>query len=81
MLIFFEQLEVDYASISDLSEENNASETTVASIDGNDKSKSVDEETRKKFEKDNNTVREYLLNHMSNPLFDLFVTFKSAKII
>jgi len=41
----------------------------------------VDEEIRKKFDKDNKTVRGHLLNHMSNPLFDLFVTFKFAKII
>ncbi|XP_059310099.1 uncharacterized protein LOC132061272 [Lycium ferocissimum] len=31
------------------------------------------------FEKDNKTVRGHLLNHMTNPLFDLFVTNKSAK--
>jgi len=35
----------------------------------------------KKFEKDNKMVRGHLLNHMTNPLFDLFVTFKSARII
>ena len=35
----------------------------------------------KKFEKDNKMVRGHPLNHMTNPLFHLFVIFKSAKII
>jgi len=35
----------------------------------------------KKFEKDNKTSRGHLLNHMTNSLFNLFITFKSAKII
>ncbi|KAH0709267.1 hypothetical protein KY284_010694 [Solanum tuberosum] len=34
-----------------------------------------------KFEKDNRTMTGHLLNHMTNPLFDLFVTYKSAKEI
>jgi len=58
-------------------------EAIVASADGaiKDKSKIVDEKTRKKFEKDNNMVMGHLLNYILKPLFDLFVTFKSAKII
>ena len=35
----------------------------------------------KKLEKDNKLAQSYLLNNMSNPLFDLFVNFKSTKII
>ena len=68
--------------IFDLTEENDTSETTVAYADGAVKeSITVDEETRKKFEKDNKIVRRHLLNYMSNSLFNLFITFKSAKII
>jgi len=80
-LLIFLKLELDYVLFSDLTEENNTFETTIASSDGTNKSKIVDEETRKNFDKDNKTVKRHLLNHMSNPLFDLFVTFKSVKII
>ena len=68
---------------SNLSKESNNFETTVTSDDGTVKGKSntTDVETMKKFEKDNKTVRGHLLNHMTNPLFDLFVIFKFAKII
>ncbi|KAH0765675.1 hypothetical protein KY285_001546 [Solanum tuberosum] len=41
----------------------------------------VDDIAKKKFEKDNRTVRGHLLNPMTNPLFDLFVTYKSSKEI
>ena len=83
LLIFFKQLEVDYVLLFDLTEENNTSEITIASCDGivKDESKTVDEETKKKLVKDNKMVKRHLLNHMTNLLFDLFVTFKSAKII
>jgi len=43
--------------------------------------KPIDNKIRRKFEKDNKTVRGLLLNHMSNLLFNFFVTFKFAKII
>ncbi|XP_070054127.1 uncharacterized protein [Nicotiana tomentosiformis] len=41
----------------------------------------ADDDAKKKFEKDNKIVRENLLNHMTNPLFDLFINYKSAKVI
>ena len=41
----------------------------------------VDDVVKRKFEKDNRTMRGHLLNHMTNPLFDLFVTHKFAKEI
>ena len=68
---------------SDLTKENNTFETTIACGNGSIKDKSViiDEETIKKFMKDNKIVSGHLLNHMTNPLFNLFVTFKFAKII
>ncbi|XP_060190419.1 uncharacterized protein LOC132619578 [Lycium barbarum] len=40
-----------------------------------------DDASKKRFEMDNKTVKGHLLNHMTNPLFDLFVTNKSAKEI
>ena len=39
----------------------------------------VDDVVKKKFEKDNKIVRGNLLNHMTNPLFDLFLNYKYAK--
>jgi len=56
LLIFFEQLEVDYVLLFDLVEENNTSKTIVASGDGIDNSKLIDDETSRKFEKDNKTA-------------------------
>ena len=48
LLIIFEQLEVDYMLFSYVIGENKPSEITIASGDRIDKSKTVDEETRKK---------------------------------
>ena len=50
---------MDHIVFFDLLEENNASETSAASIDGavKDKSKITDEATFKKFEKDKKMVR------------------------
>jgi len=68
---------------SDLTIDNNVFETfTVAAVGiDKDKSKSTDEATLKKLKKDNKTAKGHLLNHMTNPLFYLFVTFKYAKNI
>ncbi|XP_070046393.1 uncharacterized protein LOC142169572 [Nicotiana tabacum] len=75
LLIFFEQLEVDYVlfnkSPADVVDDNSNTVTTVI----------VDDTAKKKFEKDNKTVQGHLLNHMTNPLFDLFINYKSAKVI
>ena len=62
-----------------LPKENNASETPNGTV--KDKSKTTNEATLKKFEKDNKMFKGYLLRHMTNPLLDLFVTFKYVKII
>nr|XP_033511997.1 uncharacterized protein LOC117276747 [Nicotiana tomentosiformis]XP_033511998.1 uncharacterized protein LOC117276747 [Nicotiana tomentosiformis] len=75
LLIFFEQLEVDYVLFNDppadiVAESSNTANTVVA-----------DDAAKKKFEKDNKTVRGHLLNHMTNSLFDLFINYKSAKVI
>jgi len=53
LLIFFEKLEVGYVLFSYLTEENNTSETTVVSGEETDKPKTIDDEIRKRFKKDN----------------------------
>ncbi|KAA0041580.1 ty1-copia retrotransposon protein [Cucumis melo var. makuwa] len=92
LLIFFEQLEVDYVLTTDLPssdpptttstysnpESSTGSPTTVAVADQVKKDQVIDPE---KYAKDNKTVRGHLLNHMSEPMFDLFVVQKSAKDI
>ncbi|XP_019230055.1 PREDICTED: uncharacterized protein LOC109211017 [Nicotiana attenuata] len=75
LLIFFEQLEVHYVLFNDppadiVADSSNTPNIVVA-----------DDVAKKKFEKDNKTVGGHLLNHMTNPLVDLFINFKSAKII
>jgi len=69
--------------LSNLVEENHISVTTAASADGTDqdKTKSTNKVTMRKFTKDKKMVRRHLLNHMNNPLFHLFVIFKFSKII
>ena len=68
---------------SDLPEEKNASKASTTPSDGTvkGKTKPADEATLKQLEEDNKTIRGHLLNHMSNTLFNLFVTSKYAKII
>jgi len=75
LLIFFEQLEVDYVLFNEPS--MNGSNTTIDSSNV----MVVDDVSKMKFEKDNRTMTGHLLNHMTNPLFDLFVTYKSTKEI
>ncbi|XP_060210766.1 uncharacterized protein LOC132637736 [Lycium barbarum] len=82
LLIFSEQLEVDYVLFNEpptfgSNTVVDVANTTIGSIT----TMVVDNATKKKFEKDNKTIRGHLLNHMTNPLFDLFVTYKSAKEI
>ena len=83
MLLYFEQLEIDYVLITDLPNDSNTSTNTEPSAPAVPKTPSIplDDATKRKFEKDNKLARSYLLNNMSNPLFDLFVNFKSAKTI
>ncbi|XP_075103853.1 uncharacterized protein LOC142178411 [Nicotiana tabacum] len=75
LLIFFEQLEVDYVLFNDLPADIVAESSNTANI------VVADDAAKKKFKKDNKTVRGHLLNHMTNPLFDLFINYKSAKVI
>ena len=77
LLLCFEQLEIDYVLTTDLPDESNTvtdSEPVTPTI-LKTPSVPLDEATKKKFERDNKLARSYLLNNMSNPLFDLFVSF------
>ena len=86
LLLCFEQLETGYVLTIDLLDD---SKTTTDTDNAKPSTPTVpktpsippDDATKKKLEKDNKLARSYSLNNMSNPLFDLFVTFKSAKII
>ena len=87
LLLCFEQLKIDYILSSKHLDEDNTSQftDTESSLSTPTAPKMpvipLDESAKKKMEKDNKLARSYLLNNMSNPLFDLFVNFKSAKII
>ncbi|KAK9675815.1 hypothetical protein RND81_11G033200 [Saponaria officinalis] len=83
LLMFFEQLEIDYVLFSD--PPASVIETHVTStVQETPHVKSVvksNEEAVRKFDKDNKTVRCQLLSNMTDTLFDLFMVHKSAKII
>ena len=80
LLMFFEQLDIDYVLFNeapnpcDTTTDDEATPPVTSSVKSN-------EETIKKFDKDNKTARFHMLNHMSNTLFDLFMIHKSAKVI
>ncbi|XP_070010524.1 uncharacterized protein [Nicotiana sylvestris] len=75
LLIFFEQLEVDYVLFNNPPADIVANSSNAANI------VVADDVANKKFEKNNKTVRRHLFNHMTNLLFDLFINYKSAKVI
>nr|XP_033508327.1 uncharacterized protein LOC117273298 [Nicotiana tomentosiformis] len=75
LLIFFEQFVVDYVLFTKPPANVVADSSNVATI------VVADDAAKKKFEKDNKTVRGHMLNHMTNPLFDLFINYKYAKVI
>ena len=83
LLLCFEQLKIDYVLTIDLPDEGNTITNCEPGTPTVPKTPSIplDEVTKKKFEKDNKLARSYLLNIMSNPLFDRFVNFKFAKVI
>ncbi|KAK9677396.1 hypothetical protein RND81_11G140500 [Saponaria officinalis] len=80
LLMFFEQLEIDYVLFNDplfpvteyATVEKTPSVLAVAKSN---------EEAVKKFDKDNKTARCHLLNNMNDTLFDLFMVHKSARTI
>ncbi|KAL0350118.1 UNVERIFIED_CONTAM: hypothetical protein Sradi_4161000 [Sesamum radiatum] len=85
LLIFFEQLEVDYVLFTDPPEitpqTTDASTAIVTTSQTVTDSSRREDELKTKYEKDNKTVRGHLLNYMTNTLFDLFVNHKSARTI
>ncbi|KAH1114029.1 hypothetical protein J1N35_007407 [Gossypium stocksii] len=66
MVIFFEQLEVDYVLFNPPITEGPGDSITIPRY-------SDVNATKVKFEKDNKMVRGHMLSHMANNLFDLFV--------
>jgi len=81
LLLCFQQLEIDHVLTTDIPDEGNPDSEPATSTIPKTSPIPLDEATKKKFEKDNKLTRSYLLNNMSNPLFDLFIIFKSAKVI
>ncbi|KAL0461372.1 UNVERIFIED_CONTAM: hypothetical protein Slati_0024800 [Sesamum latifolium] len=83
LLIYFEQLDVDYVLFQTPPE--TPAEASVLAITPADSctvaTTKLDDKAKKKFNRDNKTVRGHLLNHMNNSLFDLFVNYRSAKDI
>ncbi|CAN1150117.1 hypothetical protein LINPERHAP2_LOCUS17394, partial [Linum perenne] len=91
VLIFLEQIEVDYVLFSDppsgvtltpvTSSETvtDAAATKTGSTTSIATAKATDD--AQKFEKDNRTARGHILSHMINPIFDLLVNNKSSKSI
>ncbi|KAL0420809.1 UNVERIFIED_CONTAM: hypothetical protein Slati_3103800, partial [Sesamum latifolium] len=83
LLIFFEQLDVDYVLFADPPEiphQTTDASTAIVTASQTETNRPNDE-LKAKYERDNKTVRGHLLNHMTNTLFDLFVNQKSAKEI
>ena len=84
LLILFEQLEVDYVLFHDVPyEKSENSQPPIAPLTTSITKKTNEEydESKKRFDKDNKTVRGHLLNHVTNSLFDLFLIQKQAKAI
>jgi len=75
LLLYFEQLEIDCILTIDLLDDTNTTTDAEPSTPAVPKTPSIplDDATKMKLEKDNKLARSYLLNNMSNPLFDLFV--------
>jgi len=78
LLLCFEQLEIDYVLAIDLFDDSKITidaDFTEPSNPAVSKTPSIslDNATKKKLKKDNKLAWSYLLNYMSNPLFDLFV--------
>nr|GEW34376.1 Ty1-copia retrotransposon protein [Tanacetum cinerariifolium] len=79
LLIFFEQLKIDYVLSQDAPENEATPEISIIPLIGS--SQNETDEAKRKFDKDNTTAKGHLLNHMSNSLFDLFINQKFAEII
>lgn len=76
LLIFFEQIEVDYILFTDHHDDQPDTMSILATSIATpltDQTKKLVGDTRAKFEKDNKKIHGHLFNHMTNLLFDLFV--------
>ncbi|KAE8654544.1 ornithine aminotransferase [Hibiscus syriacus] len=82
ILIFFEQLDLDYVLLKP-PPTMPPTPTTGNDADAvlNDDALATTAAVVATYEKDNKTVRGHLLNHMSNKLFDMFLRERSAKTI
>ncbi|XP_074298671.1 uncharacterized protein LOC141629593 [Silene latifolia] len=78
LLMFFEQLEIDYVLFNDPPKPIVPSDAETTPPPSKDVKSN--EEDIAKFVKDNKTARCHILNNMVNPLFDLFANNKSAKV-
>ncbi|XP_074300059.1 uncharacterized protein LOC141631263 [Silene latifolia] len=78
LLMFFEQLEIDYVLFNDPPKPIVPSDAETTPPPSKDVKSN--EEDIAKFVKDNKTARCHILNNMVNPLFDLFADNKSAKV-
>lgn len=67
LLIFFEQLEIDYVLVKDLPSTPITPASGVITPSHPDSAKQ-----KEKHEKDDKTVKGHLLNHMLSHLFDLY---------
>lgn len=83
LLHFLSTIEVDYIIFDKSPTDNSNNVVNVASTTTGSNTLVVvvvdDDDAKNKFQKDSKIFRGHLLNHMTNFLFDLFVTYKSAK--
>ncbi|XP_074266192.1 uncharacterized protein LOC141588657 [Silene latifolia] len=79
LLMYFEQLEIDYVLFNDPPKP--IIPTDVETTPPVAKDVKSNEEDIAKFVKDNKTARWHILNNMTNTMFDLFAVNKSAKFI
>ncbi|KAL0287062.1 UNVERIFIED_CONTAM: hypothetical protein Sangu_2708500 [Sesamum angustifolium] len=79
LLIFFEQLDVDYVLFMTPPEPDVHTETSYVAL--TPVTYEGTENVKMKYDRDNKIVRGHLLNHMNNILFDLFVNQTSVKEI
>ena len=79
---FFEQLDVYYVLFQNPPEtpaEISTLAITATAIPAEGTTTKSEHETKLKYDRDNKTVRDHLLNHMNNSLFDLFVNYKCQR--
>ncbi|KAL0342697.1 UNVERIFIED_CONTAM: hypothetical protein Scaly_1932300 [Sesamum calycinum] len=84
LLIFFEQLDMDYVLFQNLPKTPTEVSTlaiTAAETSITGTIAKFEDEAKLKYDRDNKIVRGHLLNHMNNSLFNLFLNYRIAKEI